>query len=146
MGQLYSTGRDEANMNPKTLLFSVVVLLGIVATRAARMFILDEQDLPAHYRVRRQSDELEPISNRRNPVYESIPPAVYDPIPPAVYDPIPPNDLLTAGSDSYGHHGGYKHGIVGPVYTFVKTDPYAHVKWGVRHVAGKKYAHGGGRR
>ena len=23
---------------------------------------------------------------------------------------------------------------------------YAHVKWGVRHVAGKKYAHGGGRR
>jgi hypothetical protein len=34
----------------------------------------------------------------------------------------------------------HKQGVVGPVYTFVKTDPYAHVKWGVRHVAGKKYA------
>merc|ERR1711935_260298 len=121
MGQLYSTGRDDANMNPKTLLFSVVVLLGVVATRAARMFILDEQDLPAHYRVRRQSDELEPIGNRR------------------IYDPLPPTDLITAGSDSYGH-GHHSKGIVGPVYTFVKTDPYAHVKWGVRHVAGKKYA------
>lgn len=43
-------------------------------------------------------------------------------------------------ADGYGHHGGYKEGTVGPVYTFVKTDPYAHVKWGVRHVAGKKYA------
>ena len=41
---------------------------------------------------------------------------------PAMYDPIPPTDLETAGSDSY-HHGGYKPGIVGPVYTFVKTDP-----------------------
>ncbi len=29
---------------------------------------------------------------------------------------------------------------MGPVYTFVKTDPYAHVKWGVRHVVGKQYA------
>ena len=48
------------------------------------------------------------------------------------------DDLLHAGSS----HHGYKKGIVGPVYTFVKTDPYAHVKWGVRHVAGKKYAHG----
>jgi len=121
MGQLHST--DDASMNPKTLLFSLVVLLGVVASRAARMFILDE---PAHYRVRRQSDD-EPISSRRSG--------------PMIYDPIPPVDLATAGSDSY-HHGGYKPGIVGPVYTFVKTDPYAHVKWGVRHVAGKKYAHG----
>ncbi len=32
-----------------------------------------------------------------------------------------------------GHLGGYKHGIVGPVYTFVKTDPKANFKWGVRH-------------
>ena len=44
---------------------------------------------------------------------------------PAMYDPIPPTDLETAGSDSY-HHGGYKPGIVGPVYTFVKTDPVSH--------------------
>jgi hypothetical protein len=33
----------------------------------------------------------------------------------------------------------YKKGRVGPVYTFVKTDPYANFKWGVRHVVGHKY-------
>ena len=52
---------------------------------------------------------------------------------------VPPTDLELGASSSYGH-SGYKPGRVGPVYTFVKTDPYAHVKWGVRHVAGKKYA------
>ena len=31
------------------------------------------------------------------------------------------------------HATGYKHGIVGPVYSFVKTDPKANFKWGVRH-------------
>jgi hypothetical protein len=49
-------------------------------------------------------------------------------------------DQEPAGSDSYGGGGyGYPEGRVGPVYTFVKTDPYAHVKWGVRHVAGSQY-------
>ncbi|KAK4009883.1 hypothetical protein OUZ56_019026 [Daphnia magna] len=35
---------------------------------------------------------------------------------------------------------GYK-GRVGPVYTFVKTDPKANFKWGVRHRVGSQYAH-----
>merc|ERR1712223_2098632 len=30
-------------------------------------------------------------------------------------------------------------GRVGPVYPFVKTDPKANFKWGVRHVAGVQY-------
>merc|ERR1712121_399398 len=30
-------------------------------------------------------------------------------------------------------------GRVGPVYTFVKTDPQANFKWGVRHRAGLQY-------
>merc|ERR1712179_493322 len=30
-------------------------------------------------------------------------------------------------------------GRVGPVYTFVKTDPQANFKWGVRHRAGVQY-------
>jgi hypothetical protein len=34
---------------------------------------------------------------------------------------------------------GYK-GHVGPVYTFVKTDPKANFKWGVRHRAGVQYS------
>jgi len=41
-------------------------------------------------------------------------------------------------SDPYGPKKSK--GVTGPVYTFVKTDPYAHFKWGVRHVVGKKYA------
>merc|ERR1712037_153563 len=35
------------------------------------------------------------------------------------------------------HHG--PKGRVGPVYTFVKTDPQANFKWGVRHRAGAQY-------
>jgi hypothetical protein len=30
-------------------------------------------------------------------------------------------------------------GPVGPVYPFVKTDPKANFKWGVRHRAGVQY-------
>ena len=40
-----------------------------------------------------------------------------------------------AASNSYGG----PRGRVGPVYTFVKTDPEANFKWGVRHVAGSQY-------
>ena len=45
-------------------------------------------------------------------------------------------DLASAGSNAYAK--GPK-GRVGPVYTFVKTDPKANFKWGVRHVAGVQY-------
>ena len=38
-----------------------------------------------------------------------------------------------------GYSAPHKGGQVGPVFTFVKTDPYANFKWGVRHVAGVKY-------
>ena len=49
--------------------------------------------------------------------------------------PYQPADLPVAAS-SYGKH---PRGKVGPVYTFVKTDPDANFKWGVRHVAGAQY-------
>ena len=45
-------------------------------------------------------------------------------------------DLPVAASNAYG---GHPKGRVGPVYTFVKTDPEANFKWGVRHVAGVQY-------
>ena len=45
-------------------------------------------------------------------------------------------DLAPAASNAYAK--GPK-GRVGPVYTFVKTDPKANFKWGVRHVAGVQY-------
>merc|ERR1719450_861381 len=48
----------------------------------------------------------------------------YGPPAPAPYHPAP-------------HHG--PKGRVGPVYTFVKTDPQANFKWGVRHRAGAQY-------
>ena len=46
-------------------------------------------------------------------------------------------DLPIAGSSYSPKH---PKGKVGPVYTFVKTDYDANFKWGVRHVAGQKYA------
>ena len=42
------------------------------------------------------------------------------------------------GAPPAPYHG--PKGKVGPVYTFVKTDPKANFKWGVRHVAGHQYA------
>merc|ERR1711981_717995 len=46
-------------------------------------------------------------------------------------------DQAVAGSTVYAPAKG--HGRVGPVYTFVKTDPKANFKWGVRHFAGVQY-------
>jgi len=45
-------------------------------------------------------------------------------------------DQSVAGSTAYAKP---HKGRVGPVYTFVKTDPKANFKWGVRHVAGVQY-------
>merc|ERR1711878_259525 len=50
---------------------------------------------------------------------------------PPSYGPPPP---AYAPAPSYGPPGR-----VGPVYTFVKTDPQANFKWGVRHRAGAQY-------
>merc|ERR1712226_1213684 len=43
------------------------------------------------------------------------------------------------------HGGAYHRGKVGPVYSFVKTDPKANFKWGVRHRAGAQYGRYGAR-
>merc|ERR1712223_2335380 len=59
---------------------------------------------------------------------------------PLRYAPEAPSyeqDQTLAGSTVYAAPKG--HGRVGPVYTFVKTDPKANFKWGVRHVAGVQY-------
>ena len=50
----------------------------------------------------------------------------YAPPAPAYHEPAP-------------YHAPRAHGRVGPVYTFVKTDPQANFKWGVRHRAGEQY-------
>merc|ERR1712086_1245259 len=55
--------------------------------------------------------------------------------PPASYDQHEA-DQSVAGSTAYAKP---HKGRVGPVYTFVKTDPKANFKWGVRHVAGVQY-------
>ena len=47
-------------------------------------------------------------------------------------------DLAAAPAGSNAYAKGPK-GRVGPVYTFVKTDPKANFKWGIRHVAGVQY-------
>ena len=50
----------------------------------------------------------------------------YGPPVPAYHAPAP-------------YHAPKAHGRVGPIYTFVKTDPQANFKWGVRHRAGAQY-------
>jgi len=58
-----------------------------------------------------------PSRRRRSPQYEA--------------------DQSVAGSTTYAK--GHPKGRVGPVYTFVKTDPKANYNWGVRHVGGVQY-------
>lgn len=100
-----------------------------------------EQQLP----LRRQGPGAELPLRRQYPISdeEEYNPNGEQPERRLEYFPIPPVNLDQAGAGSdlidRGYHK-HKPGKVGPVYTFVKTDPYAHVKWGVRHVAGKKYA------
>jgi hypothetical protein len=130
----------------------VLVACGVASAQAGQMYIIDEEDLQhlQNMRVRRQAPEEAPIFpgayrqapqennyNRPEPVDTPVTYKQYKEAPPGQYGEA--EDLQYANSD---HKGYYKPGKVGPVYTFVKTDPYAHVKWGVRHVAGKKYAHG----
>merc|ERR1711992_310172 len=43
------------------------------------------------------------------------------------------------GPPAPAYHAPHAPGRVGPVYTFVKTDPQANFKWGVRHRAGEQY-------
>ena len=79
-----------------------------------------------HMRFRRSPQEEAPLGA----------PLRYAPQPLAPsYDQYE-SDLASAGSNAYAK--GPK-GRVGPVYTFVKTDPKANFKWGVRHVAGVQY-------
>merc|ERR1712029_985967 len=48
----------------------------------------------------------------------------------------PPSYGPPAPAYAPAHHAA---GRVGPVYTFVKTDPQANFNWGVRHRAGAQY-------
>ena len=68
------------------------------------------------------------ISWEDHPTYRvrrDAPPS-YGPPAPAYNEPAP-------------YYGPVHKGRVGPVYTFVKTDPQDNFKWGVRHRAGVQY-------
>lgn len=121
------------------LLVSLVVAVSASVSQAASMFLLDDEAYSLS-RHRRSAQQGQPPFQPPEP-QEYIQPQARVGLEFNVPPVLTQDDLVYAGSDSYGK-GHYKPGIVGPVYTFVKTDPYAHVKWGVRHVAGKQYAHG----
>merc|ERR1719250_174698 len=57
-------------------------------------------------------------------------------VPEVVYQPIPVQ-VKRDRRENPSYHA--PKGRVGPVYTFVKTDPQANFKWGVRHRAGSQY-------
>merc|ERR1739844_456114 len=121
----------QSTPNTITMKYSSALLVLAFAAYAQAgqwVYVEDPCQPPAapavyHHLSRRAAQgELQPIR------YPGPPPA------PALYEP----DLAVAGSTPYAapHKG---HGRVGPVYTFVKTDPKANFKWGVRHVAGVQY-------
>ena len=74
-------------------------------------------------RVRRDLQESASVNRRAGPPILGPAPIGYA------------EDLPVSASNSYAAPKGR----VGPVYTFVKTDPEANFKWGVRHVAGSQY-------
>merc|ERR1739844_536221 len=110
---------------------ALLVLAFAAYAQAGQWVYVEDPEQPAAYplphhlsrRAAQSPDVLEPIRY---------------PGPPPAPQPLYEADLAVAGSTPYAapHKG---HGRVGPVYTFVKTDPKANFKWGVRHVAGVQY-------
>merc|ERR1739844_694720 len=122
----------QSTPNTITMKYSSALLVLAFAAYAQAgqwVYVEDPYQPPAapavyyHLSRRAAQEDLQPIR------YPGPPPA-----PQPLYEP----DLAVAGSTPYAapHKG---HGRVGPVYTFVKTDPKANFKWGVRHVAGVQY-------
>merc|ERR1712061_259942 len=109
---------------PTTMKHCIILLvLGLCAYVQAGswVYLEDAHDAPVRIRRSPQNDQLQPlqrIAERRQGQA-------------AAYD-----DQQLAGSSAYAPG---PRGKVGPVYTFVKTDPKANFKWGVRHVAGVQY-------
>merc|ERR1711983_166998 len=100
---------------------SALLVLAFAAYAQAGQWVYVEDPQDYHHLSRRAAQGEEPL--RYAPA----------PGPPA---PVYAEDQALAGSTAYAK--GPK-GRVGPVYTFVKTDPKANFKWGVRHVAGVQY-------
>merc|ERR1712203_973718 len=103
---------------------SALLVLAFAAYAQAGQWVYVEDPAEYHHLNRRSAQEQDLIReqplgmiNRRQGVYEQ--------------------DQSVAGSTPYA--APHKGGRVGPVYTFVKTDPKANFKWGVRHVAGVQY-------
>jgi hypothetical protein len=115
-------------MNTKLITVTIFAALCCLSyAYAGQMFILDDEDFNPVHPVRVRRSPQDQVARRRDgPVFlpESIASEKSDPYSPPSYHPAPKS---------------YKKGRVGPVYTFVKTDPYANFKWGVRHVVGHKY-------
>merc|ERR1711899_296405 len=100
---------------------SALLVLAFAAYAQAGQWVYVEDPQDYHHLIRRAAQAPEE-------------PLRYAPAPGPV--PVYAEDQALAGSTAYAK--GPK-GRVGPVYTFVKTDPKANFKWGVRHVAGVQY-------
>merc|ERR1712037_1085514 len=106
--------------------YNISVLLGflLIALASARIMILDDgyQSPVGHIRVRRDD------SIALTPEYA-----------PAEYLRDRRDTRPYAPPSPVSYSAPHVKGRVGPVYTFVKTDPQANFKWGVRHRAGAQY-------
>jgi len=110
---------------------SALLVLAFAAYAQAGQWVYVEDPAEYHHLSRRSAQEDSPL--RYAPELEPI---RYAP-PPAAPQRVYEQDQSVAGSTAYAKP--HAKGRVGPVYTFVKTDPKANFKWGVRHVAGVQY-------
>ena len=103
------------------------VLFAFVCAASGRVFLLDDLEgtLKEMYEPKQLIKFTYPGQESFIRVRRDAPPS-YGPPAPAYHEPTP-------------YHAPKAHGRVGPVYTFVKTDPQANFKWGVRHRAGAQY-------
>merc|ERR1711944_34170 len=128
MGSLAIAVLQSTSILVKMKYCSALLVLAFATYVQAGQWVYVE-DIEDHLRVRRSPQEDPRV--RRSPQED---PLRYAPAPPA---PVAyAEDQSLAGSTAYAKP---HKGRVGPVYTFVKTDPKANFKWGVRHVAGVQY-------
>merc|ERR1712106_1177249 len=111
---------NPTKMNPK-IVIAFVFLAFVAVANSGRIFVLDDgEDEDVLYRVRRDTPEAR---SNQAPSYAPVPDE---------FRVRRDNSPYTAPAPSYAPSHAPK-GRVGPVYTFVKTDPQANFKWGVRH-------------
>merc|ERR1711997_923549 len=117
---------DQAKLEEIMKIGISTILMLVLATSyvQAGTWIYSEAETD-HQRLRRSPDHP-PIHHSAGPFHSHPGHVVHHQPHVAHHQPA------YAPAPHKGHH-------INPIYTFVKTDPHANFKWGVRHLAGAQY-------